>query len=203
MPNENSAAEASVMSKIGAADKLQLYHRFFQYLRGGAWKGLYSLILRDFSCGRGTKCTGMAKFTHRNGSVKIGNGCIIGRGVFKSVSNAHVSIGDRVLLNHGFVIAAEQSISIGDDCLVGENVSIRDANHAFDDLEIPIAEQGSVTDPIKIGDNVWIGRGTAILLGVEIGSGAIIGANSVVTKSVAANTIVAGCPAKVIRRRDQ
>jgi len=74
-------------------------------------------------------------------------------------------------------------------------------NHAFADPNLTIKEQGVIKDPVVIGNNCWIGGGATILAGVHIGDGCVIAAGSVVTKSVAANSIVAGVPAKVIKSR--
>lgn len=103
-------------------------------------------------------------------------------------------------MNH---ISACFSIIIGDNCLTGKWVSIVDNDHGSTDVDSmqlpprlrPLNVKGAVT----IGNNVWIGDKATILSGVTIGDGAIIAANSVVTKDVLPNTIVAGVPAKNIR----
>jgi acetyltransferase-like isoleucine patch superfamily enzyme len=98
---------------------------------------------------------------------------------------------------------AVSRIRIGRNTAIGEYVSIRDQNHAFDRTDIPIKEQGFTGEPIEIGEDVWIGRGVMICPGVTIGNGAVIGANSVVTKDVEPFAIVAGTPAKLIRYRGE
>lgn len=77
-----------------------------------------------------------------------------------------------------------EKISIGKDSLIAEGVTIRDQDHQFDLTEIPIRLQGSTTDAIIIGEDVWLGAKATILKGVRIGDHAIIGANSVVTKDI-------------------
>lgn len=114
---------------------------------------------------------------------------------------AVLQVGDRVLINNGFVISANEHIELGADTLIGENVSIRDADHSFARKDIPIAHQGMVTRSIVIGENVWIGRGAVILKGITIGEGAVVGANSVVTKDIVPFEIVAGAPARRIKSR--
>ena len=112
----------------------------------------------------------------------------------KANPNAAITIGDRTFLNDGVVINASVGISIGKHCLIGDGVEMFDND--FHEIE-----QGSeVTKaPIKIGDNVWIGREVMVLPGVEIGNHSVIGARSVVTKSIPARTVAAGVPAKPIR----
>ena len=74
------------------------------------------------------------------------------------------------------------------------------ANHIFDNPELPICDHGLMKEGIQIHDDVWIGAGARILDGVTIGHGSVIGAGSVVTKNVDAFSVVAGNPARQIRR---
>ena len=115
--------------------------------------------------------------------------------------------GDLVLGENTFVgsytfIGANESVQIGANVMIAGCVSIRDTDHEFASLNIPMINQGIVTEPIVIGNDVWIGHGAVITRGVTIGSGCIIAANAVVTKDVPAKAIVGGVPAKIIRYRD-
>lgn len=112
----------------------------------------------------------------------------------KANPNATISIGDRTFLNDGVVINASIGISIGKHCLIGDGVEMFDT-------DFHQVEEGSevTTARIKIGDNVWIGREALVLPGVEIGDHSVIGARSVVTKSIPARVVAAGVPAKPIR----
>jgi acetyltransferase-like isoleucine patch superfamily enzyme len=73
--------------------------------------------------------------------------------------------------------------------------------HNFDNLDVPIKDQGGVFEKITIGENCWLGNGAMIM--ANIGDGCIVGAGSVVTNDMPANSIVAGNPAKVIKNRLQ
>jgi acetyltransferase-like isoleucine patch superfamily enzyme len=86
--------------------------------------------------------------------------------------------------------------------MIAEYVSIRDNGHGFSGLDRPMRHQGYETAPIRIGDDVWIGRGAVILKGVSIGDGAIVAANAVVTKDIPPFEIWAGIPARFLRRRE-
>lgn len=99
------------------------------------------------------------------------------------------------------VIGVNERIYIGQHVMIAHAVSIRDTDHAFENISIPMQQQGIVTAPIYIEDDVWIGHGATILKGVRIGKGAIIAAGAVVTKDVEPYTIVGGVPAKFIRGR--
>jgi len=93
-----------------------------------------------------------------------------------------------------------KAIEIGQDTLVGEFVSIRDSNHEYADLKIPIYSQGYVTKSISISSDVWIGRGCIILPGVTIGKHSVIGANSVINQNVDPFSVVGGIPAKLLKK---
>ena len=100
-------------------------------------------------------------------------------------------------------ITCINKIQIGDNCLTGKWVTISDNNHGttdFDTLhEAPAIRKLFTKGPIIIGNNVWIGDKTTIFGGVTIGDGAVIAANSVVTKDVPAYSVVVGNPAKLIK----
>jgi acetyltransferase-like isoleucine patch superfamily enzyme len=93
-------------------------------------------------------------------------------------------------------------ISIGANVLIGPRVSMHAENHRFDEADIAIREQGVTLKPIAIEDDCWIGSDVVLVGGVTIGRGAVVGAGSVVTKSVAPGEVVGGVPARVIKSRD-
>ena len=100
-------------------------------------------------------------------------------------------------MNAGTSIEAYHQLIIGNDVLIGPFASIID-----DDRHQ--VEPGAVQykGPTIVGNNVWLGRNVAVLPGVTIGDGAVIGVNSVVTRSVPPNSFAAGSPAKVLRKLD-
>lgn len=112
------------------------------------------------------------------------------------------SLGDRSFIGSFSVIGCNERVEIGKGVMIAQNVSIRDTDHGFEELKVPMIDQGIRTAPVVIHDNVWIGHGAVITKGITIGSGAIIAANAVVTKDVPENTIVGGVPAKIIRYRE-
>lgn len=127
------------------------------------------------------------------GSRLYGNIIIHGSGT--------LSLGERSFLGSYCVAGVNDSITIGKDVLIAQAVTLRDSDHVFDSLHIPINQQGIATSPIVIGDNVWIGHGAIILRGVTIGNGAIVAAGSVVNSDVPPNAIVGGIPARVLKFR--
>ncbi|MEH3054114.1 MAG: acyltransferase [Patulibacter minatonensis] len=114
---------------------------------------------------------------------------------------ATIAIGGGTFLNQGVMVSAADSITIGEHCMFANGSLITDANHRFDDLELPIPWQGFTSKgPVVIGDNVWAGANVVITSGVTIGRRTVIGANSVVTSDLPDFAICAGAPAKVLRR---
>ena len=135
-------------------------------------------------------------------NIKLAKRCRLGMDVeLRTVETGHIQIGEDTRLNRGCTLTSYAQIFIGDFTIIGELVSIRDANHGLKRGE-PMRYQPHTCEPIHIGRDVWIGRGSCILPGVTIGEGAVIGANSVVTKDVPDFGIAAGVPARVIRIRE-
>lgn len=135
--------------------------------------------------------------------LALGEHCRLGRRVFlETCDGGVIRLGDNVRLNAGTFVVAYAEVSIGRDALVGEYVSIRDADHGLA-TDRPIRTQPHSAKPIRIGEGAWIGRGAVILKGVTIGEGAVVAANSVVTRDVAPMAIVAGSPARELKRRGE
>lgn len=133
--------------------------------------------------------------------VTIGRYSRIGDGVeIGTEEDGLIKIGNHVRINRGVTLFAYNKINVGNHTLIGEFVSIRDANHGIAPDKI-IHDQKHESSSISIGRDVWIGRGSVILPGVQIGDGCVIGANSVVTKSIPPGTIAVGTPAAPIRKR--
>jgi acetyltransferase-like isoleucine patch superfamily enzyme len=136
---------------------------------------------------------------HGSGRVRMGRNLFLYRELYlETQQEGEIDIGDDVVLSRGVHMCSYASIHIGSGTMIGEYTSIRDANHASGTNE-SLRNAGHAARPISIGRNVWIGRGCAVLAGVEIGDGAVIGANSVVTRRVAAGSVVAGAPARPLR----
>jgi maltose O-acetyltransferase len=114
---------------------------------------------------------------------------------------SNTSIGDRFYANTGCVVLDSAPVTIGDRVLFGPAVQLLTATHSVETE--PRAQGLEYAAPIAIGDDVWLGGGAIVLPGVTIGDRAVVGAGSVVTRDVPADTVVAGNPARVIRTLEE
>lgn len=110
-----------------------------------------------------------------------------------------IRIGNNVGLGDFSHLGGAGGLEIGDDCIIGAYLSCHPENHVFDDPTKPIRLQGVTRKGIIIGNNCWIGAKVTILDGVTIGDNCVLAAGAVITKSMPANCIVGGVPAKVIK----
>lgn len=121
-----------------------------------------------------------------------------------AVGCSRISIGARVVVRPGSMFFGEseeleKSIVIEDEVMLGSGVHIYINNHRFDRMDIPLIDQGYYPDSaVRLKRGCWIGANSVILPGVTIGENSVVGAGSVVTRSVADGTVVAGCPARVL-----
>lgn len=142
-------------------------------------------------------------------SIHIGADTLVGRDCSLLVGYAPddpdrpengIVIGDRCVLGAGSTLTAHESIVIGDDVWFGPHVFISDASHGYQDPETPIGLQLGAHQPVLVGDGSWIGHGTIILPGARIGRHVVVGAGSVVRGTIPDHAVVAGVPARVVRR---
>lgn len=164
------------------------------YLRGLFYRMYFE------ECGL-IQITGRIIIKKKNAKIKLGK-CLIWKQVKfdmqgKSIdSPATLKIGDFTVLGDRVEIHVAEKVIIGMRCLISWDSVIMDRNyHGVDGPE--------VIKPVIIEDNVWIGCRAIVLPGVRIGSCSVVGAGSVVTKNVPPNTLVAGNPARIVRKLDE
>lgn len=115
----------------------------------------------------------------------------------------HLRIGDRVTATAGLHVQAFEEIVIEDDVMFARNVFVSDGTHGHAVGDLPYKYQGiSDIAPIRIGRGAWIGNNVVVMPGITIGAYAVVGANSVVTRSIPASCIAVGAPARVVQRWD-
>lgn len=140
----------------------------------------------------------------RSKFLSFGENSSVRPGVY-AVACKKISIGNSVTLRPGSMLHADPrvggaGITIEDKVLIGSSVHIYVDTHAFDNPLIPIYEQGFYdSKSVLLKEGCWIGAGTIILPGVTIGKNAVVGAGSIVTRSIEDHAIAVGNPAKVIK----
>lgn len=172
---------------------------------------------KQVTLGRGSKFYPEARVYNLQSkeNIIIGEGTHIRGQLLVFKFGGHISIGNDCYIGEGTRIWSGESLTIGNNVLVSHNVNIVDTNsHEIDFKERAERykeliknghwnDKGSIiTSPVIIKDNAWISFGAIILRGVTIGEGAIVAAGSVVTKDVNDFEVVAGNPAKVIKKLD-
>lgn len=159
----------------------------------------------------GNVCWGGVPWIYGTGEIYIGSNVSIVKGQtwivgFKGFEQAILTIGDNSTLNFACIISVAKSVSIGKNVRIAGGVQIYDNNsHPIDCLSR--RDNGGVltskdVEEVVIDDDVWIGANCIILKGVHIGLCSIVAAGSVVTKDVLPNVIVAGNPARVVKKLD-
>jgi acetyltransferase-like isoleucine patch superfamily enzyme len=180
---------------------IKVSHRALLYLRG------FCLYLKIRACGGVCESVprveqGLVLRYPPHAGLKLGRGVRIGPNcLIECPPGAKLHIGDRVGLTAGVVLSAHEKVVIGNDCLLAEWVSVRDAEHGTHP-GATIASQPLKHDAIRIEDDVWIGKGTIVLQGAVIQRGCVIGANSFFkSKTSEEFAIYAGVPAIRIKAR--
>lgn len=133
--------------------------------------------------------------------AKIGSNVIYYPGVWIAPGR-NLVLGNNVDLALDVLITTSGGVEVGDRTLIGYRTQIISANHKVPSQRGRIFGSGHEYGTVKIGSDCWIGANCIIMPGVSIGEGAVVAGGSVVTKNVDAFTIVAGIPAKLIKKRD-
>ena len=143
------------------------------------------------------------------GSIAIGADVLVGAEVTLSAGMVPgqdlgpapvLRIGDRCVIGRGSHVVAHQSVLIGDDVFTGPYVYITDQNHGYADPDMPIGRQLPLNSAVRVGAGSWLGAGAIVLPGACIGRNVVVAAGSVVRGAVPDHCVVAGVPARVVRR---
>ena len=134
---------------------------------------------------------------HPGASMRIGRRCVVEAGA-RIIVFGQLELGDDVYVGRDVVLVALESIAIGAGTLLGERVSVHDANHGP-----PESRQDFRTAPVLIGERAWLGAGTVVVAGVIVGRRTTVGANSTVTRSLPVDVLAGGVPARVLRQLPQ
>lgn len=173
----------NVLTKVCSAFPLPV--RKWMFLRARYKKGLYGIGIRY------VLLKAIAKQCGDN--VLINEGCFI-------LYPEKMIIGNNVSIQPMSYLDAAGGIEIGNDVSLAHGSTVMSSTHNYQHVSLPTRDQGCALKTTRIGNNVWIGAKTTILYGTTIGDNTIIGAGSVVTKSLEGNFSYVGVPAKVLKR---
>ena len=129
--------------------------------------------------------------------AEIGEGSYIEPPLHANFGGKHVHFGKNVYANYNLTMVDDSHIYVGDNTMIGPNVTIATAGHPIDPALRDVQAQFNME--VHIGRNVWLGGGCVLLPGVSIGDNTVIGAGSIVTKDIPANVVAYGNPCRVIR----
>jgi len=183
------------------------------YLRGSVYRSLLHRM--------GSNCF-IEKDVHIRipQKISLGNRVCIGEGCYLNPQKGRIEIGDHVNISRRCILRGD--IHIGEWVEISENVYLHGdggleigkhahitqgtqvitGNHIFKDPTRPIMTQGAVLGKVEIGEDVFLGSNSILLMGVKVGKGSVIGAGAVVTKDIPPYSIAVGVPAKVIGKRE-
>lgn len=143
--------------------------------------------------------------------IEIGDHCVIGQEVTLTAGmtpgldlgdDTVLKLGNGVVVGRGSHLVADTSVTLGDDVFCGPYVYITSTNHSYDDPGEPVGRQWPRTAPVEIGPGSWLGAGAVVLPGARLGRNVVVAAGSVVRGEVPDHAVVAGAPARVVRRWD-
>ncbi|WP_217198330.1 acyltransferase [Streptomyces buecherae] len=145
------------------------------------------------------------------GWIELGDHCVIGEGVTLAAGmlpgldlgpDPVLRVGHGVVLGRGTHVVASVPVEFGRDVFCGPYVYVTSDNHAYDDPAQPIGKQWPRSAPVSIGAGSWLGAGAVVLPGARLGRNVVVAAGAVVRGEVPDHAVVAGAPAKIVRRWD-
>jgi acetyltransferase-like isoleucine patch superfamily enzyme len=171
---------------------LQLYQHYVR-LKGSPY---------GIRIGKGTMIyPGASLRNDGSGSIVIGSQCEVLQWACLWTYGGSIEIGDHTSINPFCILYGHGGLRIGSRVKIATQTVFIPANHNFSDPKKPFMDQGLTCRGIEVGDDVWFGTGVRVLDGVKIVSGCIVGAGSVVTRSLEMPGVYAGVPARLIRPR--
>jgi len=173
----------------------------------GSLRLIFSLILSKI-CFPTARIVRYPFYVRKQGKLSIGVGFSANAGLVLDVfgKDSQLIIGDNVMANYRFHIGSAKYVKIGSNTLFGSDCTVMDHSHGgykgefHSDPSIAPVKRELVSSPIIIGNNCWFGDRVFIMPGVTIGDGVVVGAGSIITKDLPANSLAAGVPAKIIKK---
>lgn len=137
-----------------------------------------------------------------NAGITIGSGVFIGRNTILSCKNGDIVVEDGANIGFNCELFSASRVRVGRGTLLAAYCYLIGGDHDFSNPDVPVLEQGRVSQGVDVGEGAWLGAGAKVLDGVRIGDRAVIGAGAVVRQSVDAGAIAVGVPARVVAQRE-
>ncbi|MDT9592260.1 acyltransferase [Nocardioides zeae] len=139
---------------------------------------------------------------HLGRDTLVGRSCTltVGYGIGSPLPERGLVIGDRCVIGARSTITAHDSVTLGDDVWFGQGVFVSDASHGYQDPDVPVGLQVGTHQPVVVGDGSWVGHHAILLPGTRLGRNVVVAAGAVVRGEVPDHSVVAGVPARVVRR---
>jgi acetyltransferase-like isoleucine patch superfamily enzyme len=188
-----------------------MYHAWQLVVRHGSIRAGTRVARRFARFGEGTIITFPTTALMGEQRIELGTGTLVGPLATLSAgmpTTAHetgppiVTIGDRCLLGKGIGVVGHERIEIGDDVFTGHYVYVTDQNHGYEDVSLPVGVQLWRNAPVYVGTGSWLGHGSVVLPGTRLGRNTVLAAGAVVSGEFPDYCVLAGVPARVVRRHD-
>jgi len=174
---------------------------------------------KNVKIGCGVKVTN-PQYISFGDNVEIGSGCVLIASSEKGITlddgarlkygvyldaetpdKGYIKIGKRVYIGTGCCLHGHEGLEIGDNALLAQNITITPYSHKFDDPDKIIYSQGGYQRKVTIGRDCYIGMNVCVIYSADVGEGSVVGAGSVITKTIPPYSVAVGVPARVIRKR--
>lgn len=150
----------------------------------------------------GPDCVFLGDRVEIKGRVEAGAGCVFGNNVvLRTHKRGRIALGAGVELADYTLLQINSELTVGDNTHIGPYVVLRDTNHVFQGTDIHWRITPHITEPIRIGANCYLGAGTYVMPGVDIGDGAVVAPRSIVNRDIGPAEVWAGSPARMVAHR--
>ena len=159
------------------------------------------MLRKNIYIGAGARIHYSASLCQDGGKIRIGSHCRIHKGVIISTYGGSIHIGDKVSVNPYTILYGHGGLDVGDYSRIAAHCVVIPSNHIFEKRDMLIGSQGSRSEGISIGKDVWLASGVKVLDGANIADGCVIAANAVFRGGAEPYSVYAGIPAKKIKER--
>lgn len=191
------AIEFAVQRRMASLEHAVLYGRYLAHRADRRVRG-HEVVFQGMVF-TGSRVEFHARPGH--GRLVIGPWCWIGDDNKLRAHEGQLTLGAKVVMGRDNVVNAYLDIEIGDASILADWIYVCDFDHRYERLDVPIKDQGIVTSPVRIGEDVWVGEKATVLRGVDVGRGSVVASHCLVNKDVPPFSIVVGVPSRVVKSR--